>query len=98
MGGRDECGLCVGSQDRHPALTLVALRAAINARHPSPDMIHHSDRRRSTPRNPIAGELAAHGLMARSGSAVIRATSKAESSMKTLKCEEVLPQRLLDLR
>lgn len=71
-------------------LTLAALRAAVHARHPPPGCIHHSDR---------GGQYAAEsyrqalkdsnlrGSMGRRGNPYDNA--KAESFMKTLKCEEV---------
>jgi len=71
-------------------LTLAALRAAINARHPPPGLIHHSDRGAQYAAQPYRSELAAHGLtgsMGRRGNPYDN--SKAESFMKTLKCEEV---------
>jgi putative transposase len=71
-------------------LTLAALRAAINARHPQPGLIHHSDRGAQYAAQPYRSELAAHGLtgsMGRRGNPYDN--SKAESFMKTLKCEEV---------
>jgi putative transposase len=71
-------------------LTLAALRAVINARHPQPGMIHHSDRGAQYAAEPYRRELAAHGLvgsMGRRGNPYDN--SKAESFMKTLKCEEV---------
>jgi putative transposase len=71
-------------------LTLAALRAAISARHPPPGLIHHSDRGTQYAAEPYRRELAAHGLV---GSMGRRDNpydnSKAESFMKTLKCEEV---------
>lgn len=71
-------------------LTLAALRAAITARHPSPGLIHHSDRGAQYAAEPYRRELAAHGLlgsMGRRGNPYDN--GKAESFMKTLKCEEV---------
>jgi putative transposase len=71
-------------------LTLAALRAAIRARHPLPGLIHHSDRGAQYAAEPYRRELAAHGLlgsMGRRGNPYDN--SKAESFMKTLKCEEV---------
>ena len=41
-------------------LTLAALRAAINARHPAPGLIHHSDRGAQYAAQPYRDELAAH--------------------------------------
>lgn len=71
-------------------LTLAALRAAINARHPPPGLIHHSDRGAQYAAQPYRDELAARGLvgsMGRRGNPYDN--GKAESFMKTLKCEEV---------
>jgi putative transposase len=71
-------------------LTLAALRAAINVRHPPPGLIHHSDRGAQYAAEPYRKELKAHGLvgsMGRRGNPYDN--SKAESFMKTLKCEEV---------
>jgi putative transposase len=71
-------------------LTLAALRAAIHARYPPPGLIHHSDRGVQYAAQPYRSELAAHGLvgsMGRRGNPYDN--SKAESFMKTLKCEEV---------
>lgn len=71
-------------------LTLAALRAAINARHPPPGLIHHSDRGAQYAAQPYRTELAAHGMvgsMGRRGNPYDN--GRAESFMKTLKCEEV---------
>jgi putative transposase len=71
-------------------LTLAALRAAINARRPATGLIHHSDRGAQYAAQPYRSELATHGLvgsMGRRGNPYDNA--KAESFMKTLKCEEV---------
>jgi len=71
-------------------LTLAALRAAIHARHPRAGLIHHSDRGAQYAAQPYRSELAAHGLvgsMGRRGNPYDN--GKAESFMKTLKCEEV---------
>ena len=71
-------------------LTLAALRAAINTRDPAPGLIHHSDRGAQYAAQPYRSELAAHGLvgsMGRRGNPYDN--SKAESFMKTLKCEEI---------
>ena len=70
-----------------------------NQRAPSPTgSDNHSDRRAQYAAQPYRSELAAHGLV---GSMVRRGNpydnGKAESFMKTLKCEEV-PQRLPELR
>jgi putative transposase len=71
-------------------LTLAALRAAISARHPPAGLIHHSDRGAQYAAQPYRSELAAHGMvgsMGRRGNPYDN--GKAESFMKTLKCEEV---------
>src|SRR5258708_32765584 len=71
-------------------LPLAALRAAINARHPRPGLIHHSDRGAQYAAEQYRRELAEHGLigsMSRRGNPYDN--GKAESFMKTLKCEEV---------
>jgi putative transposase len=71
-------------------LTLAALRAAINTRHPAPGLIHHSDRGAQYAAQPYRSELAAHALvgsMGRRGNPYDN--GKAESFMKTLKCEEI---------
>ena len=71
-------------------LTLAALRAAIDARHPPPGLIHHSDRGAQYAAEPYRKELKARGLvgsMGRRGNPYDN--GKAESFMKTLKCEEV---------
>jgi putative transposase len=71
-------------------LTLAAVRAAIKARHPPRGLIHRSDRGAQYAAEPYRRELAAHGLvgsMGRRGNPYDN--SKAESFMKTLKCEEV---------
>lgn len=71
-------------------LTLAALRAAISFRHPPPGLIHHSDRGAQYAAQPYRSELAAHGMvgsMGRRGNPYDN--GKAESFMKTLKCEEV---------
>ena len=72
-------------------LSLAALRAAINTRHPPPGLIHQSDRGAQYAAHPYRSELAAHGLvgsMGRRGNPYDN--GKAESFMKTLKCEEVV--------
>ena len=71
-------------------LTLAALRAAVNARQPPRGLIHHSDRGAQCAAEAYRRELAAHGLvgsMSRRGNPYDN--GKAESFMKTLKCEEV---------
>jgi transposase InsO family protein len=71
-------------------LTLAALRAAVAARRPAAGCIHHSDRGSQYAAEQYRRELAEHGLvgsMSRRGNPYDN--SKAESFMKTLKCEEV---------
>ena len=71
-------------------LTLAALKAAIESRHPPPGCIHHSDRGSQYAAKDYRAELAKHGLrgsMGRRGNPYDNA--KAESFMKTLKVEEV---------
>jgi len=71
-------------------LTLAALRAAIHARRPRAGLIHHSDRGAQYAAQPYRHELARRGLvgsMGRRGNPYDN--GKAESFMKTLKCEEV---------
>ena len=71
-------------------LTLAALRAALLARHPRSGLIHHSDRGAQYAAHPYRRELATQGLlgsMGRRGNPYDN--GKAESFMKTLKCEEV---------
>lgn len=71
-------------------LTLAALQAAIAARQPPAGCIHHSDRGSQYAAEAYRKMLAKHGLigsMGRRGNPYDNA--KAESFMKTLKCEEV---------
>jgi putative transposase len=71
-------------------LTLAALRAAIASRRPPRGCIHHSDRGAQYAAEPYRRELAVNGLigsMSRRGNPYDN--SKAESFMKTIKCEEV---------
>jgi putative transposase len=71
-------------------LTLAALRAAVAARRPAAGCIHHSDRGSQYAAEQYRRELAEHGLvgsMSRRGNPYDN--GKAESFMKTLKCEEV---------
>ena len=71
-------------------LTTVALKAAIASRKPPPVCIHHSDRGSQYAAAAYRELLAAHGLqgsMGRRGNPYDN--GKAESIMKTLKCEEV---------
>jgi putative transposase len=71
-------------------LTLAALRAAIAARRPAAGCLHHSDRGSQYAAEQYRRELAESGLigsMSRRGNPYDN--GKAESFMKTLKCEEV---------
>lgn len=71
-------------------LTLAALEAAIESRRPPPGCVHHSDRGSQYASGPYRKMLLEHGLegsMGRRGNPYDNA--KAESFMKTLKCEEV---------
>lgn len=71
-------------------LALTALRAAVDARHPPPGGIHHSDRGGQYAAETYRQALKDYGLrgsMGRRGNPYDNA--KAESFMKTLKCEEV---------
>ena len=71
-------------------LALAALRAAIEARRPPPDCIHHSDRGTqyaSAAYRQALDDYSLRGSMGRRGNPYDNA--KAESFMKTLKCEEV---------
>jgi len=71
-------------------LALAALRAAIETRQPPRGCIHHSDRGVQYAAEPYRRVLADHGLvgsMSRRGNPYDN--GKAESFMKTIKCEEV---------
>lgn len=71
-------------------LTLAALRVAIATRQPPRGCIHHSDRGAQYAAEAYRQELAEHGLvgsMSRRGNPYDN--GKAESFMKTIKCEEV---------
>ena len=71
-------------------LTLAALRAAVEARRPPPGCIHHSNRGGQYAADQYRQALANFGLlgsMGRRGNPYDNA--KAESFMKTLKCEQV---------
>ncbi len=71
-------------------LTLAALREAIYGRQPPPGCIHHSDRGAQYASDAYRLALNDYGLrgsMGRRGNSYDNA--KAESFMKTLKCEEV---------
>lgn len=72
------------------ALTLKALRMAINNRHPAPSIIHHSDQGVQYASREYVEELKRHGFeisMSRKGNPYDNATM--ESFFKTLKYEEV---------
>jgi len=72
------------------ALTLKALRMAINNRHPAPGIIHHSDQGVQYASREYVEELKSHGFeisMSRKGNPYDNATM--ESFFKTLKYEEV---------
>jgi len=73
-------------------LTLAALKAAIERRHPPPGCVHHSDRGSQYAAQLYRDALVAHGLV---GSMGRRRNpydnAKAESFMKTLKVEAVYP-------
>jgi len=71
-------------------LALAALRAAVDARQPAPGCIYHSDRGGQYASEVCGEALKDHGLrgsMGRRGNP--HDNAKAESFMKTLKCEEV---------
>ncbi|MBO6720027.1 MAG: IS3 family transposase [Rhizobiaceae bacterium] len=71
-------------------LTIAALQAAIDSRHPQPGCIHHSDRGSQYAAEDYRMLLAKHGLrgsMGRRGNPYDNA--RAESFMKTLKVEAV---------
>ena len=72
------------------ALTLKALRMAVNNRHPIPGIIHHSDQGVQYASREYIEELKSHGFevsMSRKGNPYDNATM--ESFFKTLKYEEV---------
>jgi transposase InsO family protein len=72
------------------ALTLRALRMAIERRHPEPGCIHHSDQGVQYASHEYVQELKQHGFrisMSRRGNVYDNAMM--ESFIKTLKCEEV---------
>jgi putative transposase len=72
-------------------LTLTALNAAVQTRHPAPGLIHHSDRGAQYAARPYRNRLEALGIrgsMSRKANPYDNAL--AESFMKTLKHEEVL--------
>jgi putative transposase len=72
------------------SLAVAALRMALRRRHPTPGLVHHSDRGVQYACADYAALLETHGLqpsMSRIGNPYDNA--KAESFMKTLKHEEV---------
>jgi len=78
------------SRSMDARLAVAALKAAIRARQPPKGCIHHSDRGSQYASEVYRGLLAEHGLvgsMGRRGNPYDN--GKAESFMKTLKCEEV---------
>jgi putative transposase len=78
------------SRSLDTALTLGALRMAIDARHQAPGLIHHSDQGIQYASEEYVSELRRHGFlisMARAGNPYDNATM--ESFFKTLKYEEV---------
>lgn len=78
------------SRNIDKALSLSALRMAIQSRNPLPGVIHHSDRGVQYAAHDYVDELKSHGFqvsMSRSGNPYDNAF--AESFMKTVKTEEV---------
>jgi len=78
------------SESIDTALTLKALRMAVNNRHPAPGLIHHSDQGVQYASREYVEELKSHGFeisMSRKGNPYDNATM--ESFFKTLKYEEV---------
>jgi len=78
------------SESIDTALTLKALRMAVNNRHPAPGLIHHSDQGVQYASREYVDELKSHGFeisMSRKGNPYDNATM--ESFFKTLKYEEV---------
>lgn len=78
------------SRNIDTALSLSALRMAIQSRNPLPSVIHHSDRGVQYAAHDYVDELKSHGFqisMSRSGNPYDNAF--AESFMKTVKTEEV---------
>ena len=81
---------CALSRQIDTRLALAALRAAIEIRQPPRGCIHHSDRGAQYAAEPYCRELAEHGLvgsMSRRGNPYDN--GKAESFMKTIKCQQV---------
>lgn len=80
------------------ALTLRALRMALERRQPAPGLVHHSDRGVQYASHDYTEMLKAHGVvisMSRRGNPYDNAI--AESFMKTLKYEEVYREEYRDL-
>ena len=80
------------------ALTIEALRMALNRRSPAPGLVHHSDRGVQYASGDYTGLLKAHQItisMSRKGNPYDNAFC--ESFMKTLKYEEVHRQEYRDL-
>lgn len=78
------------SRNIDTALSLSALRMAIQSRNPLPGVVHHSDRGVQYAAHDYVDELKSHGFqisMSRSGNPYDNAF--AESFMKTVKTEEV---------
>jgi putative transposase len=79
------------------SLAVAALRRALADRAVEPGMVHHSDRGVQYASNDYVALLESHGFlisMSRTGNPYDNA--KAESFMKTLKCEEVYLQKYRD--
>lgn len=79
------------------SLAIAALRRALADRTVEPGMVHHSDRGVQYASNDYVTLLESHGFlisMSRTGNPYDNA--KAESFMKTLKCEEVYLQKYRD--
>jgi len=78
-------------------LTIGALKKALADRNPAPGIVHHSDRGVQYAAQEYVALLEAHGFlisMSRTGNPYDNA--KAESFMKTLKCEEVYLRQYRD--
>lgn len=84
---------CIGwylSRDMTTQLTLMALRRAINERHPQPGLIHHSDRGVQYASYEYIDQLKLiHAQVSMSSVSNPYDNAKAESFFKTLKQEEV---------
>lgn len=80
------------------ALTLRALRMALDQRKPAPGLVHHSDRGVQYACGDYTDLLRAHGIViSMSRKANPYDNAKAESFMKTLKYEEVFREDYCDL-